>query len=169
MSNNEKSLISILADNKKGMLAKISKFFADNDMNIESLTLSSADVENKIHRTVAYITGNRTIIHELCKEMEKIEGIRSVKNFMASSFLERELGLIKIKVSDPALSRIIKLVNDYEGTTIYVDSKIMICDVDETEENISNFMRQVKELTQEVEILRTGIVATSLTDEIASN
>jgi len=162
----EKSLIVIIADNKKGMLAKITKFFVDHDMNIESLTLSSADIENKIHRTTVYISGDRKNVNKLCKEIEKIEGVRKVYNFMADKFLERELGLIKVKVSNPAMSQITALVNEHNGETIYVDQKIMVCQVEEIEENIDKFMEKVKKLTDKVEISRTGIVATSLDDKI---
>jgi acetolactate synthase-1/3 small subunit len=158
----QKSLVSILADNKKGMLAKITAFFAENDMNIESLTLSPADIENKVHRTTAYISGDRSKIDALCKEMEKIDGVQKVINFMTNSFIERELGLVKVKVKDASISKITDLVNQHLGETIFINSKIMICQIKETEEKVSKFMIEIKKLTDDVEILRTGIVATSL-------
>jgi len=162
----QKSLVSIIADNKKGMLAKFARFFADNNMNIESLTLSQADIENKIHRTTAYITGDRRQVDKICKQLEKIKGVHKVVNFMANSFIERELGLTKIKVTDPALAQITALVNEHKGKIIYSDSKIIVYQVEEIEEKIDIFMEKMKKLTKEVEILRTGVVATSLDDKM---
>jgi len=163
---NQKSLVSILADNKKGMLSKLTTFFASNDMNIESLTLSSADIENKIHRTTAYITGDRNRIDGLCKDMGKIEGVHKVINFMSNSFIERELGLIKIKVTNPSMPQITNLVNEQNGEIIFVNSEIMICQIEETEEKVDSFMSRAKEITNDIEILRTGIVAISLDADI---
>jgi len=165
-NSNQKSLVSILAKNEKGVLSKLTTFFANHDMNIESLTLSSADIDNKIQRTTAYITGDRNKIGELCKDMERLEGVNKVTDFMSDNFLERELGLLKIKITNPDMPEITELVNENNGETIFVNSKIMIFQIEEEQEKIDSFMRKAKNVSKDIEILRTGIVATPIDNEI---
>lgn len=170
--NDQRSLVSIIADNKKGMLAKFAQFFAENDMNIEQLTLAAADMANKIHRTTAYITGDRARIDGLCKKMEGIEGVHKIVNFVAEGglYLERELGLIKIKTTNPALGQVMSLISEYDGKTVFVGKKtsqqIMIFVIEDEGDKIENFIEKVAGVTDDIEILRTGIVATTLDENL---
>jgi len=166
-TENQKSLVSITAENKKGILARFTKFFSDNGMNIESLTLSAADSENKIHRTTAYITGDRSRVGELCQELEAMEDVYKVINLVADEYLERELCLVKIKTSNPHLSSIMSAISQARGATIFTGRNIMIFQIEAREEKIAEFIKQVSEYG-EIETLRSGIIATGLNENIVS-
>lgn len=165
----DKSLIVIIADNKSGMLANFTKVFSKNNLNIDSLSLSKINWENKIHRTTAYIEGSRTIAEKACKEIEAIEGVKKVVNFIATKgeHMERELGLIKILNKDPHLNDAIRIVNEKGASTIYSDDKIMIFEITDFEEKVSEFVSELSKKC-EVEVLRSGVVATTLDENLIS-
>ena len=71
----ERSLVSVLALNVKGQLGKITTFFSEHNLNILRLVLSAADKDDKIHRTIAYLEGDRKYVNDMCKELEKVENV----------------------------------------------------------------------------------------------
>jgi acetolactate synthase-1/3 small subunit len=165
----DKSLIIILADNKPGMLANFTKIFSQNNLNIDSLSLSKINWDNTIHRTTAYIQGERTITEKASKEIEKIEGVKKVVNFMTTGeHMERELGMIKILNSDPKLGDATRIASKYGASTIFTNNKIMIFEITDFEEKVSEFVAEIsKECT--VEVMRSGVVATTLDEKLISH
>jgi len=165
----DKSLVIILADNKPGMLASFTKIFSDHNLNIDSLSLSKINWDNTIHRTTAYLQGQRSITEKACKELETIEGVKKVVNFMTTGeHMERELGMIKILNSDPKLSEATRIVSNYEASTIFTNDKIMIFEITDFEEKVSEFVAEIsKECT--VEVMRSGVVATTLDEKLITH
>jgi acetolactate synthase-1/3 small subunit len=165
----DKSLVIVLADNKPGMLANITKIFSQNNLNIDSLSLSKINWDNTIHRTTAYLQGQRSVTEKACKELETIKGVKKVVNFMTTGeHMERELGMVKILNNDPKLGDAVRIAGKYGASTIFTNDKIMIFEITDFEEKISEFIAEIsKECT--VEVMRSGIVATTLDENLISH
>ena len=158
----DKSLIIILAENKPGMLASFTKVFSDNELNIDSLSLSKINWDNTIHRTTAYIQGSRRVAEKASKELEGIEGVRKVVNFIANgTHMERELGMIKMLSDDPHIGDATRIVSDFGGSTIFSNEEITIFEITDFEETVSDFIGKLSEEC-EIEVMRSGVVATTL-------
>lgn len=163
----ERSLVSILALNVKGQLGKITTFFSEHNLNILRLVLSAADKDDKIHRTVAYLEGDRKYVNDMCKELEKVENVIKVTNFQTDGeYIEKELCLVKMSSSNKHLADVVNLVNNLKGQTLVMDSKIAIFKVEEREELVNDFMFNVSDITKDVEFCRSGVVAIAIDDKI---
>ena len=77
----EKSLVSVLALNIKGQLGKVTTFFSEHNFNILRLVLSAADKDDKIHKIIAYIEGDRKKVNEMCERLLNVENVLKVTNF----------------------------------------------------------------------------------------
>lgn len=166
INENEKSLISVIIKNVKGSLSKVTSYCAENGMNIERLVLSNFKTDNKEHRVILYITGDRKRVNSLIAGLERLDVVVRASNFQANKYIERELMLLKIKTDSPYLPKITDLVNEYEGRTIFVNDYVMIFQFTNGEERNSAMMKRVENITDEVEILKSGVVATSLDDNM---
>ncbi len=168
INEDEKSLITVIIHNVKGSLSKITGYCAENNMNIERLVLANFKTDNKLHRVIMYITGDRKRINSLIEGFKKLEVVVDASNFQANQYLERELMLIKIKSNSEYLPKISDLVNNYNGKTILVNNEIMIFQFT-NEEEINNELMERLELeatNNDVEVLKSGVVATSLDDRM---
>ena len=165
----ERSLVSVLALNVKGQLGKITTFFSEHNLNILRLVLSAADKDDKIHRTIAYLEGDRKYVNDMCKELEKVENVVKVVNFQTNSeYIEKEVCLLKVSSYNPALQNIINFSNNLNGRTLIMNDKITILKIEGGEEEVTDFVNKVAELTKDVEICRSGMVAIAVDEKIES-
>lgn len=163
----EKSLVSILALNIKGQLGRMTTFFSEHNLNVLRLVLSAADKDDKIHRTIAYLEGDREYVNNMCKELEKVENVIKVVNFQTNDeYVEKEMCLIKISSYNEKIDKIMNLVREYEGRTIISKEKITVFKVEGMEDEVNTFVNKITEITREVEISRSGLVAIALNDKI---
>ena len=166
INENEKSLISVIIKNVKGSLTKVTGYCAENNMNIERLVLSNFKMDNLEHRVILYITGDRKRINSLLDGLRQIDVVVRASNFQANNYIERELILVKAKESDPQLQRIMDLVGEYNGSTILFKNNIVIFQFTNEEEKNNELMERLEHISNEIEILKSGIVATSLDDKM---
>ena len=163
----EKSIVSILALNVKGQLGRMTTFFSEHNLNVLRLVLSAADKDDKIHRTIAYLEGDREYVNNMCKELEKVENVIKVVNFQTNDeYVEKEMCLIKISSYNEKIDKIMNLVREYEGQTIISKEKITVFKVEGMEDEVNTFVNKITEITREVEISRSGLVAIALNDKI---
>ena len=162
INEDEKSLLSVVINNVKGSLTKVTGYCAANNMNIERLVLSNFKLNNLQHRVILYITGDRQRINSLLDGLRKLDVVVSASNFQANNYIERELILVKVKEDNPQISRIMDLVSDYNGSTILYRNDIIIFQFINEEEINIELMVRLENLTDDIEILKSGLVATSL-------
>ena len=162
-----KSLVSILALNVKGQLGRMTTFFSEHNLNILRLVLSAADKDDKIHRTIAYLEGDRYYVNAMCKELEKVENVIKVVNFQTNDeYVEKEMCLVKISSYNNKIDKIMNLVRNHEGQTIISKEKITVFKVEGMEDEVNDFVNKLTDITKEVEISRSGMVAMALNDKI---
>ncbi|MBR2141218.1 MAG: acetolactate synthase small subunit [Rickettsiales bacterium] len=166
-SETEKSLVSVLTLNIKGQLGKITTFFSEHNLNILRLVLSAADKDDKIHRAIAYLEGNREYVNAMCKELEKVENIVKVVNFQTNDeYIEKEMCLVKVSAYNSKIDKIMNLVRDADGSTLVSKGKVIIFKIEGAEEEVNDFVMKLNSITKEVEIARSGMVAMAVNDMI---
>lgn len=166
INEDEKSLLSVIIKNVKGSLTKVTSYCAENNMNIERLTLSNFKTDNLECKVILYITGDRQRINSLVEGLKNIDDVVAVSNFQSNNYIERELILVKIREDNPQLQRIMDLVNEYDGNTILFRNNIVILQFINEEEKNNELMERLEHISNEIEILKSGIVATSLDDKL---
>lgn len=163
----EKSLVSVLALNVKGQLGRITTFFSEHNLNILRLVLSAADKDDKIHKTIAYIEGDRKKVDEMCKGLLDVENVLKVTNFQTNAeYIEKEVCLIKILNSESKASDVSNLVADASGRTIFTNQNITIYKIEDNEENVNDFVNRLVGITKNIEISRSGMIAMAIDDKI---
>jgi acetolactate synthase-1/3 small subunit len=163
----DKCLVSVLALNVKGELRKIISCLSDNGINILRLVLSAADLDDKIHRTIAYVECTKQDLEKAVEEIKRTEDVIRVDYFwLSSEYIEKELCLIKMLSSDPTVPWVMNSVTELEGRVISTKNGMTIFQIEGSGESITDFLNQLTSFTKSVEVCRSGIVATSLDKSI---
>jgi acetolactate synthase-1/3 small subunit len=160
------SLITIISENKPGMLAEYTKIFREYNLNIESLSVSKIDSENKVHKITAYLTGNREKTNAVCKLVEKVPGVYKVINLIAhKGYFEREMGIVKILTFNEGTQKAMEIANKFGASIVYSKDKVTIFEITDFEDKVGEFVSEISKACK-AEILRSGIVACSLDEEL---
>ena len=163
----EKYLLSILALNVKGQLNRMTSAISENNLNILRMVLSAADLDDKIHRTIAYVEGTKEDMENWKQETEQIENVLMAYYFQTGDdYIEKELCLIKILTTDPTVHWVMNSVSELEGRVISTKNGVTIFQIEGSEERVSDFINQLTSFTENVEICRSGMVATSVNKDI---
>ena len=93
----ERHTISVLVDNEPGVLARVIGLFSGRGYNIESLTVSEVDPQNRVSRISIVTTGTPMVIDQIKAQLDRIVPVHKVRDLTISGkHIERELALVKV-------------------------------------------------------------------------
>ena len=160
--------ISVLVDNKPGVLARIAGLFSGRGFNIESLsvneTLDSSMSQMTIVTSVSSV--DDPIIEQITKQLNKLVDIIKVIDFQSGHYhyIDRELALIKVAVDEKKRSEILSIIDIFRGKVIDVSRTHYTVEVTGDEDKINAIIGLLKPIGIR-EIVRTG-KATLLRDTV---
>ncbi|MFQ5559028.1 MAG: acetolactate synthase small subunit [Nitrospinota bacterium] len=152
-------IISVLVENKFGVLSRISGLFSGRGYNIESLSVAET-VDSAISRMTIITKGNDRVIEQITKHLNKLIDVIKVIDHAEEKYVSRELALLKINSEPSNRDEILRIVQIFRGKIIDMSPKTYTVEVTGTEEKIDAFIEMVKPLGIK-EIARTGVVAMS--------
>ena len=149
--------ISILVENEFGVLARVAGLFSGRGFNIQSLTVAES-LDPSISRITLETVGDDQIVEQIIKQLNKLISVIKVIDFQDTSYVEREMALIKVAVDERTRSEVLNIVNIFRAKVIDVDPRSYIIEVTGDEEKLNALLNLLKPLGIK-EIVRTGKVA----------
>jgi acetolactate synthase I/III small subunit len=158
MENGKTKVISVLVENKPGVLHTIANLFRRRNFNIESITVGPTQQQD-ISRMTITINGDEKTIDQVVKQVAKQIDVLKVSELEQGNFVMRELALIKVNVpSAKERSDIINCVDVFRCKIIDVSTDSLTVEITGTPEKIDAFLNLMKSYGV-IEIARTGITA----------
>jgi acetolactate synthase-1/3 small subunit len=158
MENGKTKVISVLVENKPGVLHTIANLFRRRNFNIESITVGPTQQQD-ISRMTITINGDEKTIDQVVKQVAKQIDVLKVSELEQGNFVMRELALIKVNVpSAKERSDIINCVDVFRCRIIDVSTDSLTVEITGTPEKIDAFLNLMKTYGV-IEIARTGITA----------
>src|SRR5688572_3895722 len=114
--------ISVLVENKPGVLARISGLFSSRGFNIESLTVGETEDPTTSRMTIVS-AGDDLQIEQITKQLDKLVDTIKVQDLTAEKFIERELFLIRVGAEGPSRSQLIELVDVFRAKIVDVSPR----------------------------------------------
>src|SRR5512135_397686 len=102
--------ITVLVENKSGVLARVSGLFARRGFNIESLAVSITD-DPTVSRMTIVVTGDDSTLQQIIKQTDKLIDIIRVIDYSEIPIVERELALIKVDAKAAKRGEIMQVVD----------------------------------------------------------
>ncbi len=152
-----KHTISLLVENKPGVLSRVSSLFSGRGFNIESLSVAET-VDPKISRMTILTTGNDQILEQINKQLNKLINVIKVIDFKSNEFVGRELALIKVNVTEETRSEIISIIDIFRGKVLDVSSESYTVEVTGDENKITAILDLLRPMGIK-EVARTGSAA----------
>ncbi|MDR2437668.1 MAG: acetolactate synthase small subunit [Endomicrobium sp.] len=135
--------VSVLVENKSGVLARISALFAARGFNIASLSVSETE-DPAISRMTIVVKGNESILEQVTKQLNKLVDVIKVNDFKDIEYIERELALIKVNaVNKISRDEIIRLAGVFRSRIIDISPESLIVEISGDANKINAFMRAI--------------------------
>ncbi len=153
----QKHTISVLVENKSGVLASISGLFSARGFNIDNLAVGETE-DPTISRMTIGVTGDDMIIEQVCKQLNKLIDVIKVLDLTKEGYIERELILIRINAPANKRSQILELIDIFEGKIAEVSQKFITVELTGDSDKVNSFIGLVSSFGIK-ELVRTGKIA----------
>lgn len=149
--------ISILVENRFGVLARVAGLFSGRGYNIESLTVAETQ-DPQISRMTIVTFGEDRVIEQINKQLNKLVDVIKVMDVTTEDYVARELVLVKLNAEEKNRDEILRMTEIFRGKVVDVSAKSYTVEVTGSENKIKGFLEMVRPLGIQ-ELSRTGKVA----------
>ena len=150
-------ILSILVENRPGVLSRIAGLFSGRGFNIESLCVAET-TDPLISRITLVTMGDMAIVEQIKKQLNKLINVIKVMDFTDTAFVQREMALIKIRAKPEYRAEILRMVDIFRARVVDVSSNYYIVEMTGDEGKVRAFLNLVKPMGIK-EIARTGAIA----------
>lgn len=153
----QKHTISILVENRAGVLARIAGLFARRGFNIDSLAVGVTDDES-VSRITIVANGSSYTLEQIEKQLNKLIDVIKVKTLSGGRLTSRELVLIKVHVTSQQRSEIMTIAEIFSAKISDMGTESMTLELSANAERLANFEDILRPYGIK-EIVRTGTIA----------
>jgi acetolactate synthase-1/3 small subunit len=156
---NKKHTISVLVDNQFGVLARVSAMFSARGYNIISLCVG--ETENPaISRMTVTVRGDDSVLAQIIQQLHKLVDVISVEDLTSTSFVERELVMIKVGAGSRRRGEVLQVAGIFRARVVDLDSETMTVEVTGSGEKVAACIEMMRPFDIS-ELVRTGVIAIS--------
>jgi acetolactate synthase-1/3 small subunit len=112
-------VISVLVENRFGVLAHIAGMFSGRGFNIDSLAVGTT-LDPTISRMTIVTRGDDRVVQQIVKQLNRQVDVIEVQDLTETSFVERELMLIKVASTQKSRGEIIEIANIFRAKIVDV-------------------------------------------------
>jgi len=150
-------IISILVENKFGVLARIAGLFSGRGFNIETLNVGPM-LDDKFSRITATIIGDNDALDQAIKQVYKLVNVVEVTEFSSGQATERELVMIKVKASAGQRSEVMQVCDIFRAKIIDVAPDTVNIEMTGNANKVTAFLNLIEPYGI-IEMARTGNLA----------
>lgn len=152
-----KHTLSVLVENKPGVLARVAELFARRGFNIESLAVGTTEKPD-ISRMTIVVDVEEHSLEQVRKQLHKLINVIEIIDLDPDSSVAREMIMAKIKVNTENRSEVIEIVDIFRGNIVDVSRESIIVEVTGNASKLHAFEDLLKPYGIR-ELVRTGKVA----------
>jgi len=123
-----KHTVSILVENKPGVLARVSGLFSRRGFNIDSLAVGITE-NPEISRMTIVVDGDDRILEQVIKQLNKLVDVIKVSDIKPESSIDRELALIKVEAGAKERSEVMQIADIFRARIIDVGARTLVVEI----------------------------------------
>ena len=154
-----KHVLSILVENKPGVLTRITGLFARRGFNIDTLAVGPTDDES-VSRITLTLDGAIHPIDQVTKQLHKLVNVLKIRDLEPGETLARELALFKVAADGAGRQEVMQICEIFRAKIVDVTKRSVTIEVTGTCEKVDAFERLVRPFGL-IEMMRTGEIAIS--------
>jgi acetolactate synthase I/III small subunit len=149
--------LTVLVENRPGVLARVAGLFARRGFNIFSLAVAPTD-DDRFSRITVVVDVEPEALDQVIKQLDKLVNVVEITELAPSDSVQRELLLATVAVSAELRGQVIELVGVFEGRILGVGSEELTVCLDGSPEKVNDFEQLLRSYSI-VALQRTGRVA----------
>jgi len=152
-----KHLLSLLVENKPGVLARIAGLFSRRGFNIETLVVGPTE-DPDVSRLTMTVDGALHPIDQVTKQLHKLINVIKIRDMEPDQTIAREMAVFKVSASVESRGEIMQFAEIFRATVIDVSRRTLTIEVTGDSGKIDAFERMIRPHGL-IEMARTGEVA----------
>src|SRR6201992_453660 len=133
-----KHIVSILVENKPGVLTRITGLFARRGFNIQTLAVGPTE-EESVSRITLTLDGAVHSIDQVTKQLHKLVNVLKIRDLEPDETLARELALFKISADGNARAEVMQICEIFRAKIVDVSRRSVIAEITGTQDKIEAF------------------------------
>jgi acetolactate synthase-1/3 small subunit len=149
--------ITVLVENRPGVLARVSSLFARRGFNIESLAVSITD-DPVVSRMTIVVDEEDAVLEQITKQLNKLVDVIRVVDYQGIPIVQRELAMMKVSAEMAARAEIMQIVDVFRAKIIDISDRTFTLEVTGSVDKVDAMENLLKQYGIK-ELVRTGRIA----------
>lgn len=152
-------VLSVLVENKSGVLSRVAGLISRRGFNIESLSVGPTE-DPTMSRITIIMEADEIAYEQITKQLHKLISVHKITDLTQTAALERELALIKVHVTPDKRSEVIEIANIFRANIVDVGKTSLTIEITGSEDKLKGIEDLLRAYGIK-EIIRTGLIAMS--------
>jgi len=149
--------ISVLVENKFGVLTRVAGLFSGRGYNIDTLNVGPTQTPEFSRMTIV-THGDDATLEQIVKQLNKLPNVIKVQNFRDGEYVDRELVLVKVAVDSKSRAEVMQITDIFRAKIVDVQPKTLTIEITGNGSKVGKFLDLMKTFGV-LELTRTGQVA----------
>jgi acetolactate synthase I/III small subunit len=149
--------ISILVENKFGVLTRIAGLFSGRGYNIDSLNVAPTH-DSSASRMTIVTRGDDATVDQIVKQLNKLPDVLKVQDFRDGEYVDRELVLVKVSVDAKSRAEVMQITDIFRAKIVDVQAQSLSVEITGTESKVQACLDLMRSFGI-LDLTRTGKVA----------
>jgi acetolactate synthase-1/3 small subunit len=154
-----KHILTLLVENKPGVLARIAGLFSRRGFNIQTLAVGPTD-DDSLSRITLTLDGALHPIDQVTKQLHKLVNVIKIRDLEPEETVARELALFKVAADSETRGQVMEFAEIFRGKVVDVSKRSITVEVTGADDKIEAFEQVVRPFGL-IEMVRTGEIAIS--------
>lgn len=150
-------VLSLLVEDKPGLLTRVAGLFARRGFNIQSLAVGVSEIEG-LSRITVVVDVDTLPLEQVTKQLNKLVNVIKIVELDPNQSVQREHLLIKVRVDNTTRSQVLEAVNLFRARVVDVSTDALVIEVTGDSGKTTAFLR-VLEPYGIKEIAQSGLLA----------
>ncbi len=159
-------IITLLVENRAGVLARIAALIAAKGYNIDSLTVGET-MDPSISRMSLVVRGDDSVVEQAVKQLNRLIDVIRVTDLTGEEFVERELVLVKVKAKPEAKAEVLRIADIFRAKVVDVAPASYMVELTGAEDKLNAFIELLRPYGIQ-EFARTGMTVMTRGSKILS-
>ena len=151
--------LSVLVEDKPGVLARVASLFSRRGFNIQSLAVGGTEQKDMSRMTIV-VSVEDSPLEQITKQLNKLVNVIKIVEQDEDNAVARELALIKVRADATTRSQVIEAVNLFRAKVVDVSTESLTIEATGTPAKLEAFLR-VLEPYGIRELVQSGVVSLS--------
>ena len=149
--------LSVLVENKPGVLARVSGLFSRRGFNIESLAVGPTE-NPEVSRMTIVVAVEELPLEQVTKQLNKLVNVIKIVELEQSTAVQRELLLVKVRADNTVRSQVLETVQLFRAKVVDVSPEALTVEATGTSDKIGALLRMLEPYGIR-ELVQSGMVA----------